>query len=128
MLHCPFLGSIGCPPGIAAAIGPRGASEVETTALDSPMTHADDKTETTFRTKMAATEFVALPVARPLLVGTFIGPDGCKALVRMASGDIRTMRAGDRIGQATVTSITDGRLRLTLRDHDHEITMPGRTT
>ncbi|MEO0750226.1 MAG: hypothetical protein AAFY25_00325 [Pseudomonadota bacterium] len=89
------------------------------------MTQKDDTTPLTFLTYLSATERGVLPLERPTLLGTFSGPDGIKALVRLPSGDIRDMRRNDFLGQAKVLAVREGQLDLGLLGEVHRLTIPG---
>ncbi len=88
------------------------------------MSQQDDTTPLSFLTYLSATERGVLPMNRPSLLGTFSGPDGIKALVRLADGEIREMRQDDYIGQARIVALGDGHLDLSLMGERHRLTIP----
>jgi len=90
------------------------------------MTQTDDTTPLSFLTYFNATERDVLPFERPVLLGTYLAPSGDRAMVRTQGGQLRMMRIGDRIGQAKVTQIGEGRLDLALLGQIHTLFIPGR--
>lgn len=88
------------------------------------MSKQDDTTPLSFLTYLSATERGVLPMGRPTLLGTFTGPDGTKALVRLPSGEIKEMHRSDRIGQAEVLAVGEGHLDLGLLGQVHRLTIP----
>ncbi|MEL7253588.1 MAG: hypothetical protein AAGL23_05395 [Pseudomonadota bacterium] len=84
----------------------------------------DDTTPLSFSTYLSATERDVLPMNRPTLLGTFSGPEGTRALVRLSSGDIQEMRENDYIGQAQIVEVRDGHLDLSLMGERHRLTIP----
>lgn len=59
-----------------------------------------------------ALEDVTLPLDEIALVGIFAKPHGTMALVREASGTIRSLELGDVTGRLTVVALTEDSLRL----------------
>jgi Tfp pilus assembly protein PilP len=59
-----------------------------------------------------ALEPASLPLDELALVGIFAKPDGTMALVREASGVIRSLELGDVTGRMTVIALTDDSVRL----------------
>jgi hypothetical protein len=88
------------------------------------MSQQDDTTPLSFVTYLSATERSVLPMERPTLLGTFSGPDGIKALVRLSSGEIGEMRQNDYIGQAQVITVGERYLDLGLLGQIHRLTIP----
>ena len=88
------------------------------------MSQSDDTSPLSFVTYLSATERSILPMERPPLLGTFAGPDGIKALVRLPSGDIQEMRRNDYMGQAQVLAVGEGHLDLGLLGQVHRLTIP----
>lgn len=88
------------------------------------MSQQDDTTPLSFVTYLSATERGVLPMKRPTLLGTFSGPDGDKALVRLPSGQIKEMRRDDYIGQAKVISVGEGHMDVGLFGQVHRLTIP----
>lgn len=89
------------------------------------MTQDTDTTPPSPDTARSATERNVLPHARPVLLGTYLGPAGNRALLRTHDGRIRMVGLGDHVNQATITMIEAGRLHLTLLNQVHELTIPG---
>ena len=87
----------------------------------------DGTTPTPAETLAAATQ-TDVPIQtnerRATLIGTYIKPEGSTAIVRMRSGRIRQITLGDRIGQARVTLIEDGAIRVTSKDQNYRLTLP----
>ena len=81
-------------------------------------------TETPPETLEAATEENALPSGRLVLLGTFLGDDGGRALIRTASGKIATVTPGTTIGNAKVVAIDEGELILSRGTRTTKLTMP----
>ncbi|MEO0371539.1 MAG: hypothetical protein AAF231_08815 [Pseudomonadota bacterium] len=84
----------------------------------------DDTTPLSFPTYLSSTERGVLPMNRPSLLGTFTGPEGTKALVRLSDGKIQEMRERDFIGQAQIVELGDGHLDLSLMGERHRLTIP----
>lgn len=61
---------------------------------------------------------------RPLLIGTFLTPEGSSALLRL-KGRISKVTVGDRIGQTQVAAIEDGRVVLSLLGSTYDLRLPG---
>ncbi len=89
------------------------------------MSQPDDTTPLSFPTYLSSTERGLLPMERPTLLGTFSGPKGIKALVRLPDGEIREMRRDDHIGQARIVSVAEGHLEMALLGQVHRLTIPG---
>lgn len=90
------------------------------------MNQPADTTPLSFQTVLSATEADALPDApRPVLLGTYITPEGGRALIRTSRGELRQLRVGDRIGQARIDAIGTGRLDMMLLNQPHRLTIPG---
>ena len=56
----------------------------------------------------AATQPDALPARGLVLLGTFVKPDGPRALVRTGWGRIEQVAPGDRVGRVTIAAIEPG--------------------
>jgi Tfp pilus assembly protein PilP len=83
-----------------------------------------NETDTPQETLAAATIEEVLPIHRMTLLGTFDKGDTLSALIRTPDGDIHMLRPGDTLGQATVTAIEMGVLRLSVGAHSTKLTMP----
>ena len=59
-----------------------------------------------------ATEEQALDLSGLALLGTMVDPEGPRALLRTAAGDIRKVAPGDRIGRAQVQAISAGAVQI----------------
>lgn len=81
-------------------------------------------TDTPPETLEAATEENALPTHSLSLVGTFDKADGTTALIRMATGEIRMVGIGDKIGTSTVMGVEMGVLHLARGGDIRKLTMP----
>ena len=91
------------------------------------MSQTDDTTPLSDETAWSATFWNALPEGRPVLLGTYIKPEGGTwALLRTRQGDMRRVRLGDRIGQTRITNIESGAIDLTLLGTTHRLSIPGR--
>ena len=82
------------------------------------------ETDTPRETLETATEKNALPSGRLALLGTFMKPDGDRALIRTASGKIATVTKGTTIGNAKVIAIEDGKLVLMRGTNTTTLEMP----
>ncbi len=85
---------------------------------------AQDLTYTTTN----ATEAADLPSGGIVLLGTVTGPRGPEALLRMGSGRIKKVVAGDRIGLIGLThvlAVGDGQVHLSQGNKVEVLTMPG---
>ncbi|MBY6166426.1 pilus assembly protein PilP [Pseudooceanicola nitratireducens] len=71
-----------------------------------------------------ATDTEALDLGGIALLGTMIQPDGPKALLRTASGDVRKVAPGDRIGLAQVQAIGAGVVQISGFGGQQVLTMP----
>lgn len=89
------------------------------------MAQKADTTPTPPEVETAATANAELPLLRPALIGTFVKAEGSMALIRTATGTVRKVVRGDRIGQARVTAIGMGSVTLSLMGEVHELTIPG---
>ncbi len=56
----------------------------------------------------AATQTGALPRRGLVLLGTFVKPDGPRALLRTGAGRIEQVAPGDRVGGVTIAAIEPG--------------------
>lgn len=83
-----------------------------------------NETETPQETLAAATIEEVLPIHRMTLLGTFDKGDTLSALIRTPDGAIHMLRPGDTLGNATVTAIDMGVLRLSVGAHSARLTMP----
>lgn len=74
-----------------------------------------------------ATQADQLSLKTTTLLGTRTGPNGPEALLRMGSGRIRRVQAGDRlgIGLTRVIAIANGQLRLATGRREQILTIPG---
>lgn len=93
------------------------------------MSQDDIHTPTSQETMEAATrrEALHLPGNRPVLIGTFVKPEGNSALVHM-NRRIRRVTVGDRIGQTRISAIEDGLVMITLYGNSLRLTLPGDPT
>lgn len=82
------------------------------------------ETDTPRETLETATHKNALPSGRLALLGTFMKPDGDRALIRTASGKIATVTKGTTIGNAKVIAIEEGRLVLMRGTNTTTLEMP----
>lgn len=89
------------------------------------MSKQDDTTPLSFVTYLSSTQRDVLPMERPVLLGTFSGPKGVRALVRLPDGAIRHMERNDRIGQALILKVGEGYLDLGLLGEVHRLHIPG---
>jgi len=71
-----------------------------------------------------ATDQKALDLNELSLLGTMIDPEGPKALVRFAGGDVRKVEPGDRIGLAQVQAIGPGIVQISNLGGVKTLTMP----
>jgi hypothetical protein len=67
----------------------------------------------------------AIPLDRTALIGLFHGPDGSSALLRLPSGSVTKVAAGDTVDGGRVTAINEDGLRLRKGDDEIVLTMPG---
>ncbi|MEL7279389.1 MAG: hypothetical protein AAFY35_05945 [Pseudomonadota bacterium] len=88
------------------------------------MSQQNDTTPLSFATYLSATERGVLPMERPTLLGTFSGPEGTKALVRLPTGEVKEMRRNDYMGQAQVLAVGAGHLDLGLLGQVYRLTIP----
>lgn len=88
------------------------------------MSQPDDTTPLSFPTYLSATERNILQMERPTLLGTFSGPQGIKALVRLPDGKIKELRRDDYVGQARVIAVSEGQVELGLLGQVHRLTIP----
>ncbi|KAA2316145.1 amidophosphoribosyltransferase [Pseudooceanicola sediminis] len=74
-----------------------------------------------------ATQADQLDLAEVALLGTIVGPRGPQALLRMGSGRIRKVSAGDRLGLGftRVLAIGNGQLQLASGGTVQTLTIPG---
>lgn len=72
-----------------------------------------------------ATVAEALPLDRTTLIGLFNGPDGGSALLRLPSGSIVKVAAGEAVDGGRITAIDEDGLRLRKGDEEILLTMPG---
>lgn len=77
------------------------------------------------QTQADATIPEAIPLDRTALVGLFHGPDGSSALLRLPSGSIVKVAAGERVAGGRVTAISQDGLRLQRNGEELILTMPG---
>lgn len=86
----------------------------------------DDTTPTPPETLSAATLHADYKSARnrPLLIGTFLTPDDSSALLRL-HGRVSKVTVGERIGQAQVAAIEEGRVVLSLLGSTYDLRLPG---
>lgn len=82
------------------------------------------ETETPRETLETATDRNALPSGRLALLGTFLKPDGDRALIRTASGKIETVTKGTTIGNAKVVAIEAGKLIIARGSKTTTLEMP----
>ncbi|HVG47365.1 MAG TPA: hypothetical protein VM899_04425 [Rubellimicrobium sp.] len=76
-------------------------------------------------TQADATVPDTLPLDRTALIGLFHGPDGSSALVRLPSGSVVKVGAGETVDGGRVTAINQDGLRLRKGDEEIVLTMPG---
>jgi len=67
----------------------------------------------------------ALPLDRTALIGLFHGPDGSSALLRLPSGSVVKVGAGETVDGGRVTAINQDGLRLRKGGEEIVLTMPG---
>ncbi|MEQ9261209.1 MAG: hypothetical protein RIG84_19140 [Roseovarius sp.] len=91
------------------------------------MSQTTNTTPLSDETISSATELDALPNApRPVLLGTYLKPDGASALIRTPKGKLQQVKVGDRIGQAQIHAIEMGRVHMLLLNQPHALTIPGK--
>lgn len=83
-----------------------------------------DQTETPAATLAAATAQATFPRHGPALLGTMHGPDSARALLRLDSGEIRSVETGARIGNMTVAAIGEGVVILSDGGRAERLEMP----
>ena len=76
-------------------------------------------------TQADATVPDAIALDRTALIGLFHGPDGSSALLRLPSGSVTKVAAGDTVDGGRVTAINQDGLRLRKGDEEIVLTMPG---
>ena len=81
-------------------------------------------TPTPATTLQAATDENALPANRLVLLGTYLRASKSTALIRTASGRIRSVKRGDRLGNGKVIAIEDGRLSISKSGKSVMLKMP----
>ena len=67
----------------------------------------------------------AIPLDRTALIGLFNGPDGSTALLRLSSGSVVKVAAGEIVDGGRITSIGEDTLRLSKDGREIVLTMPG---
>lgn len=77
------------------------------------------------QTQAEATVAEAIPLDRTALIGLFHGPDGSSALLRLSSGSIIKVAAGENIDGGRVTAISQDGLRLQKNGQEIILSMPG---
>ena len=90
------------------------------------MSQNSDTTPLSDQTAWSATSWDVLPEGRPVLLGTFVKPEGTWALLRTRRGELRRVRLGDMVGQTTITRIESGIIDLSLMGYTYSLTIPGR--
>lgn len=87
------------------------------------MANIDELHPITPETEGAAT--TPAPVSRSLmLLGTFGTEDAPRALIRLAAGEIATIKPGDQIGRDVVAGITTGTVALLRGTRTRTLTLP----
>ncbi len=76
-------------------------------------------------TQADATVPEAIPLDRTALIGLFHGPNGSSALLRLPSGSVVKVAAGETVDGGRVTAINEDGLRLRKGDDEIVLTMPG---
>jgi hypothetical protein len=76
-------------------------------------------------TQAGATVPDVLPLDRTALIGLFHGPDGSSALVRLPSGSVVKVAAGETVDGGRVTAISQDGLRLRKGDEEIVLSLPG---
>jgi len=82
-------------------------------------------THTNQKTADHATQSAQLALSELTLLGVFGPGDGQRALMRLASGRVRQVGPGDRIGGATVKGIDTDRITLVRLGRDVVLEIPG---
>lgn len=75
-------------------------------------------------TEANATVAEAIPLDRTTLIGLFTGPDGGRALLRLATGDIVKVAAGEMVSGGQVTAIDEETVRLERNGVEVVLSMP----
>ena len=82
------------------------------------------ETATPPETLSKATEADVLPLTGISLIGTIVGANNPKALVRLRKGVIRRVGLGDRIGSSRVVAIEDGAVYLARNGKNQKLSLP----
>lgn len=90
-----------------------------------PSLRPDDLGTVPEQTQADATVPEALPLDRTALIGLFHGPDGSSALLRLPSGSVIKVAAGENIDGGRVTAISQDGLRLQKNGREILLSMPG---
>lgn len=101
--------------GTRPGSSPAGPDPITPRARPEGLGHSSDETVE------AATLRDALPLDEPALIGLFHGPDGGRALLRLADGEIVRVGTGAEVAGGRVTAI--GRDAVRLRQGDRELVL-----
>ena len=73
----------------------------------------------------AATQTATLPRRGLVLLGTFVKPDGPRALLRTARGRIEQVAPGDQVGGVTIAAIEPGLVHFQRRGEPGRLRIAG---
>lgn len=85
---------------------------------------ANDKTAKITHAEEAATLSDSLPLHETALLGTYERAEGAQALIRTRSGEIVSVRLGDRVDRQQVAAIDTGLVVLMRNGKATNLTMP----
>ena len=88
------------------------------------MSTTDKTTPATAETSAAATLPERLPLNGITLLGTVVSGETSRVLIRMANGNIRQLRLGESIGDATIAAIEPGLIHMIRNGETQQLAMP----